>query len=349
MKRYFSLFVCMLILLSTCFSNIIVSSEEVLDFAGYTKIETAADFAKISDDLNGKYAVTKDIKEPVTISIPGPFTGTLIGTNAAMTAEEMRTIHVQIDSTIVNPSDKTTGVGLFHVLAEGACLKNLTVTGSVSALDSINVGAFAGVISTTAQTSVYVTIENCTNNATVRGKGTVGGIAGYAYNGQANNPIHLKKLTNNGTVSTNGSSAGGIVGILGYISAKSTESLRNTGDISAVSGTAGGLIGNSYASIKKSYNTGAVSGANQIGGLVGTASYRSELISCYNLGPVSATGGKDGIGYAGGIFGYSSGDYPVQNCYTIANISGNNRNPFGTKKRYGKHKNFKFLLSFSFQ
>ena len=81
----------------------------------------------------------------------------------------------------------------------------------------------------------------------------------------------------------------------------------------------GGVCGaNSYGgTITGCYNTGTVSGNNQVGGVCG-ASYGGTITGCYNTGAVS---GNDD--YVGGVCGYNEGG-TITGCYYLANYDDGN-------------------------
>jgi filamentous hemagglutinin family protein len=95
--------------------------------------------------------------------------------------------------------------------------------------------------------------------------------------------------------------------------------VRNVGLIggSTVGGQfTGPLVGRNYGTISNSYATGAVSGTNNVGGLVG---YSNNGI----ISDSHATGAVTGSGYAvGGLAGGGSGG-TMSNSYATGNVSGN--------------------------
>jgi filamentous hemagglutinin family protein len=108
------------------------------------------------------------------------------------------------------------------------------------------------------------------------------------------------------------------VGLFGYIG--SGAALRNLGSIGgSVSGATdvGGLVGFDYGgTVTSSYATGSVKSAgNWIGGLVGY-SFRGTVSDSY------ATGSVSGANYVGGLVGYDHGT--VSNGYSTGSVSGAN-------------------------
>ena len=170
------------------------------------------------------------------------------------------------------------------------------------------------------------TIINCHNSATVTGAANIGGIVGY----NNNNPV--ENCHNSGTV-TGISDVGGIAGTnLGTIK-NSYNTATVTGTGSGVGGIAGTIRGG-YATIEKCYNSGIITGAECVGGIVGSNAFadinavlpggsgtitgRFALIEkCYNTGAIVGTD------YVGGIAGISKGASTwIEMCYNVGTVMG---------------------------
>ncbi len=160
-------------------------------------------------------------------------------------------------------------VGLIGCLGSGGKVQNVTLT-NISVSGANCVGGIAG--------QNYGTVENCSVNGTVTGKGftDTGGIAGSNY----------------GTIS--GCSAEGTV----------------TGSVNV-----GGIAGGSYLGviIDGCHSTAAVSGISSVGGVVGNLGNGCSLMACYSTGNVTATI-TDGYAYVGGVVGINS-QGTVTGCY----------------------------------
>ena len=160
-------------------------------------------------------------------------------------------------------------VGLIGCLGSGGKVQNVTLT-NISVSGANCVGGIAG--------QNYGTVENCSVNGTVTGKGftDTGGIAGSNY----------------GTIS--GCSAEGTV----------------TGSVNV-----GGIAGGSYlgATIVGCYSSAAVEGSSTVGGVVGSLGNNSSLMASYSTGNVTATR-TDGGAYVGGVVGMNS-QGTVTACY----------------------------------
>ena len=119
----------------------------------------------------------------------------------------------------------------------GATIKNVTVAGTITGKNYC-----AGLV---GYVSGDLTIENCTNTATVTSSGSTGNVAGlvaYAVNGN----IAISNCTNTGDVSSTGG-GGSVGGIAGYISENVTSftmtGCSNSGPISTTASSKGALVG----------------------------------------------------------------------------------------------------------
>ena len=190
-------------------------------------------------------------------------------------------------------------------------IKNLSVDGSIISKDGN-----AGGIAASCGGHFNMIIENCTNNAEIKGI-NAGGIIGY--NRAAAYP-NIKKCSNTGKI-TASEKAGGIVGYAYTLG--NVEECINNGEIEGV--YAGGIIGwNEAAGITfdKCYNNSQVKGTHA-GGIVGGLYIGSLRI--WNCG-VSSNSEIIGTNNAGGILGNHSnyGTNYIYNSYVLGKISGNN-------------------------
>lgn len=185
-----------------------------------------------------------------------PYTGTFDGGTYTITG-------LKIDKS------GTDYVGLIGCLGSEGKVQNVTLT-NISVSGANCVGGIAG--------QNYGTVENCSVNGTVTGKGftDTGGIAGSNY----------------GTIS--GCSAEGTV----------------TGSVNV-----GGIAGGSYLGviIDGCHSTADVSGISSVGGVLGNLGNNSFLMACYSTGNVTATI-TYGYAHVGGVVGIN-GQGTVTACY----------------------------------
>ncbi len=79
----------------------------------------------------------------------------------------------------------------------------------------------------------------------------------------------------------------------------------------------GGVCGENNGTIKNCYNTGAVSGNFDIGGVCGFNSDGGTIQNCYNTGAVK------GEFTIGGVCGYNNTGCTINNCYNTGTVNGN--------------------------
>lgn len=249
---------------------------------------------------------------------------------------------------------KTSGQysGLFGYV-NGATIQNLTVNVTNNA-GATSAGGLVGAVNGTT------TIRNCTVNGTISGTHQVGGFVGFAQGVYQDNTLVLpcnltiEGCTNNATVTTtsqasdnNRTSAGGFVG---YVNAGATVTIKsytdengqtkkstNNGKISTTSSAdnkgVGGFVGYSYGKITLTdcvnEKNATITGKERVGGLVGyigkadSDSQKEMVISgCENKAAVTSNSTNDVYGI-GGIVGYNSGHkVAMTNCINSGAITG---------------------------
>ena len=138
----------------------------------------------------------------------------------------------------------------------------------------------------------YARIRNCINRADVdSGSGAVAGIVGdlnYAlqYNSIKWTDVLIENCANEGDIHSSASNIGGILGE--GLAGVRINGCSNTGNISGAS-SVGGLVGYMQESkgtceIRNSYNKGTVTGGSYTGGIIGNQYNGVSVINCYNAG-----------------------------------------------------------------
>ena len=136
----------------------------------------------------------------------------------------------------------------------------------------------------------------------VTGRGNVGAVVGHITLGKVSHVSSTGAVTAVGSSGGDGQKAGGLVGSTGSASVV-IEYSYSTATVTAGDDYAGGLIGESKGEIRASYATGAATATgNYAGGLAGSADYSSSIIVSY------ATGAASGADYVGGLVGRANGD-----------------------------------------
>ena len=193
------------------------------------------------------------------------------------------------------------------------CVNNIEISSTGTAS-----GGFAGYATGEAK------FEGCVNNAAITGsKGNVAGFVGSARAG-----ITFIDCTNNGAVTNSGTikNTGGFVAS-GYSS--TYENCVNNGTITSETGAiVGGLQGLADGSdtiyFKNCSNSGAITGASSVGGLLGAVSTESSNApivaeNCFNIGNIKSllttTYGT------GGLFGILAKGSVIDNCYNTGEIA----------------------------
>lgn len=267
----------------------------------------------ISLDTNIDEPVKTPVGYYVAADVKFPFCGTFLGNN--------HTVKLDLDG---GSAKSVNYVGLFGHVGDNAVIKDLTVNGKVSSPTGENV---AGIVAhaVLGSATATLTVENCTNEATVEGKNVVAGV--LAYGNASAYTLNVKNCKNTGAITSKGYTAGGVTGYTIYTTVEGctntaavttearngsiynlpataykytdfdgTSNAGSSGDMLRGTGGISGVLYNSYA--LKSNNSGAVTAVGKSGGVAGTV-YWSTIDACSNSGLVTAS-----YGYAGGINGY---------------------------------------------
>lgn len=246
-------------------------------------VEQLQDIGESSDTLKGNYALRNSIDGTQANNF------TLIGSNTAFSGK-----FDGIDYNIFNLNiSGIDNVGLFGK-TNGATINNVTLVGGSITGTGSNVGAIVGNANNT-------TLTNVVNSAAVSGNSNVGGIVGSATNSA------IKDAINTGTINGSGDNVGGLIGNLQdskFIEATDiTEEVEkglignsyNLGDVSGNGHNVGGLVGSASNSTigdgtNLVYNRLDVTGAYNVGGIVGNMEANSTVKNAENSGTVLATG-----------------------------------------------------------
>ncbi len=309
MKKVLSVMLSILMLLPLCNG---ISLANATETPAGTPVSTVEEFLNM--DANGVYYLANDIDfsgETYTKNLyRKTFNGVLDGNGHSLLG--------------INLEAQNSDAGIFGNLF-GGTLKNLTfgtpdAPVSVSSTGSgYSVGVVAGTVSGGAS------FENITIYANVKGDGKTAGFTSYMPNGKLT--ITGSKVF--GTVS--GNPAAGFVTMADNGSSEiEITNCENHAAITAKNLSAGGFYANHAnvggsrkcdLTIRGCVNYGAITASDwRVGGIVGefTEEKSSTLTVeyCYNLGPITMTGGG---GYAAGIVGGMCFDSPT-GARRIANV-----------------------------
>lgn len=280
-------------------------SEKLTKAYGYMWVEDVEQLQAINTNLSGNYALRNSID--ATSTEQNGFTSIGSDDSKAFTGNFDGIDYNIFGLTIKNDGENT---GLFGY-TNNATISNVTlVGGSITGKD--NVGAIVGSANNT-------TLTNVVNSAAVSGNSNVGGIVGSATNSA------IKDAINTGTINGSGDNVGGLIGNLQnskFIEATdTTEEVEkglignsyNLGDVSGKGHNVGGLVGHAYdATIGDGtnlvYNRLDVTGAYNVGGIVGNMEANSTVKNAENSGTVLASG-------------HYGGEYTFHTDYTKDNYS----------------------------
>jgi hypothetical protein len=287
--------------------------------AELAKIGTTADYP-----LDGKYSLGKslDLAGWTPIGIDKPFAGTFDGKGKTLAI---------------------TGSGGLFASAEGATIRNLTVTGTISASGKGTVFA-GGILGFGDNTSII----SCVSTADIAVEGgnhnsSAGGIAGFMTNYSTITDCHA-----GGNISLNSGEKGGLMlyagGIAGYqgLAGSSSDGFSGCiiercsftgGSVTAEGGYpyAGGIVGYNYvgAILRESYAAGGsvfAKGQNlpYAGGVVGYNSQNTEnpslIENCYSDMTVHAEAASKQA-QAGGISAANAVDARISKCYARGSVT----------------------------
>jgi len=256
---------------------------------------TSTDLQGIQGNLAAPYALGADIDAGATTNWDSgkgfkpigdnsnPFTGSLDGLGNTING-----LSIQRSS-----SDN---IGLIGRSLAPASIKNIGLTAvDIKGNDFTGglIGFARGVVSNS-----YIT-------GTVTGNDKVGGLIGSAY-ATVSNSYATASVTGNDSV-------GGLLGSLGGTPASSTNysattTGSNNGILSFFFFSNDGTVSNSYA-------TGAATGSDKVGGLVGESFIGTQISKSY------ATGAATGSDKVGGLIGLSRS--PIRNSYASGTVVGN--------------------------
>ena len=176
-------------------------------------------------------------------------------------------------------------------------------------------------------------VAQCINTGSVSGDKYTGGIVGYnTTNGEDTGTIY--NSYNTGAVMGD-DYIGGIVGC----NYNTVAQCGNTGSVTGSGNYIGGVAGynNNYTNlftltfigtIENTYNTGAVTGGDYIGGIVGQAEDGACAYS-YNCGTISSGQAAN----IGGIFGHIDSPASAQNCYYLDTSAGSSAAVSGVESK----------------
>ena len=266
---------------------------------------------------NPTYTITRNENTGTVIS-SGGYAGGIVG---EISSENLSSIQENINSGNVTGYDKTGGIcGFYH--GGGYCYNNTNKAANISSTSNDAGGIFGSLM------NKMVEFRFCYNTAAVTGCGSVGGIVGYGYDGDCYHTFY--RCFNYGNITCSGDYAGGLMGLKKKGTGTTFTECFNLGVIKSNKDT-GGLEGHNYnhTVFERCFNRGAVSyyssSACSKGGIIGHSGDNKDIVTmkdCFNTGAVS--GGEYGGGLVGYVRSSDSNDqkYTVANSYNAGLVSG---------------------------
>lgn len=261
-------------------------SEKLTKADGYMWVEDVKQLQAINTNLTGNYALRNSIDATGTEQKGFISIGSYDQTFKNAFKGKFDGIDYNIFGLTIKNGGKNTG--LFGY-TNNATISNVTLVGG-SITGSNNVGAIVGSANNT-------TLTNVVNSAAVSGDSNVGGIVGSANNSA------IKDAINTGTINGSDDNVGGLIGNLQNSKLDTTKEVEkglignsyNLGDVSGKGHNVGGLVGSASNSTigdgtNLVYNRLDVTGAYNVGGIVGNMEANSTVKNAENSGTVLATG-----------------------------------------------------------
>jgi filamentous hemagglutinin family protein len=150
---------------------------------------------------------------------------------------------------------------------------------------------------------------------TVGGNKYVGALVGYNGPGGVIDNCYVT-VTVGSAATVFGS--GNVGGLAGYNKSGTITNCHSDIAVSVTGDSIGGLVGNNRGSISDSYSTGAIDGANNVGGLAGyMGDSGSSISNCYATGTVTGSGD-----YVGGLVGRITDSSMISGSYSTGNVTG---------------------------
>ena len=197
-------------------------------------------------------------------------------------------------------------------------INNCTFAGRIEAPTYTRMGGILG-----RNESNYISITSCVNEGTINGLSHIGGVVGGVI-GVAT----ITNCINNGSPKANTTGDGHLGGFAAIVESAATLTIENCTNNGVVSTAAdkfvGGFVGDvlGICNLSNSKNTGAVSGVQFVGGIIGQVNGKdktSTVQNCINTGSVTVSN-QD----AAGIVGNVAQAVTIKNCSNMGAITSKN-------------------------
>ncbi|WP_341991955.1 MBG domain-containing protein [Azorhizobium sp. AG788] len=256
----------------------------------YMLVNTVQDLQDINTNLNGIYALGRDIDASATTGWNGGAGFAPIGSTSNLFFGTLDGQNHVISGLFINRGSQT-GVGLFSDIGSGGKVFNLGLVGG-SVTGDAAVGSLAGIN--------HGIITNVYTSTTVSGGLQVGGLI-------AVNTGTITGAYATGTVSGD-ALVGGLVGTNAHGSGNWT--ISDSYATGAVSGTSyvGGLVGSNQGVLLRVYATGSVTASTStgIGGLIGDNQMADSVTASFYNTQTTGQASAVGTGSASGVTGLTT-------------------------------------------
>jgi hypothetical protein len=207
-------------------------------------------------------------------------------------------------------------LGFFASVSENGVVKNVHFTNAIVISNTNATGSTGGVV---ANIRMNALVQNVSFTGTVTSnRYRTGGIVGTLDNGTIENSIFNGTVTGGGPGWDNASFTGGIAGQM-QANGGTIQNCFSTGNVTSTAGRGvGGILGNAEGSgtIENNYSTSMVSGAIDVGGIVG----RAGAVTAVRNNVALNTSVTRTAAYAGRIVGTDTGT--LNNNYAFADMDG---------------------------
>ena len=250
---------------------------------GYMWVEDVDQLQAINTNLGGNYALRNSIDATGTAQ-NNSFTS--IGSYNHAFSGKFDGVDYNIFGLTIDGGIKE-NIGLFGVTNE-AVINNVTLVGG-KITGGNNVGSIVGNANNT-------TITNAVNSADVIGNANIGGIVGSAIQSTITDAVNTGAITSNGGLVESNETVSNVGGLIGFMDESYLNGASyNLGNVRGEKHNVGGLVGHAVNSTigdgkKLVYNRLDVTGAYNVGGIVGNMEQGSTVQNAENSGNVSATG-----------------------------------------------------------
>lgn len=203
--------------------------------------------------------------------------------------------------------------GIVGTSEDGTFIEQCHNEGKVTASTTFYAG---GVV---ASLKAGTILQDCWNLGAISAKGSAGGVVGTTSGNKAKTTI-VRRVYNEGDVTSIASDAGGVIGKIGANVV--VDSCYNIGDVYAEVDNAGGITASNGDSLANCWNAGNITAKNSHSAGIAALGL-GQITNCCNFGNVTVSGTTDKNINAAGIIAKTRGI--LTNCYNMGNVTAFNQ------------------------